>query len=276
MFQKVRKHLTPSTAIAFLALVFALTGGAFAATGHGGGSGSKATASTALATAAKSKAKSKTKAGPRGPAGPKGATGATGPAGATGLAGATGPAGPTGPAGTGTPGTQGPQGPQGEKGEKGEQGIQGEPGEPAQGGGYPETLPPEKTETGTWASPFENSVTELNGISPISFTIPLKAPIAEGHARYITTEEQKNKTAPAVCPGTVEAPKAKEGFLCLYQGGTINSGGGELTVNGIEAPTETSAGGAEDAGVAGAVAKIRYEGPEGVVYLSGSWAVTAP
>ena len=33
MLSKIRKHLTPSTGIALIALVFALTGGAFAATG---------------------------------------------------------------------------------------------------------------------------------------------------------------------------------------------------------------------------------------------------
>ena len=36
MLQRVRKHMNPATAIALLALVFALTGGAFAATGAGG------------------------------------------------------------------------------------------------------------------------------------------------------------------------------------------------------------------------------------------------
>ena len=94
MFQALRKHLTPSTFIAFVALVFAVTGGAFAAGSHGGGSPVQATASsgrvgsaTPLATSAKSKGKSKSKAGPRGPAGPKGATGATGPAGPAGATG---------------------------------------------------------------------------------------------------------------------------------------------------------------------------------------------
>jgi len=35
MFQRVGKHLTPWTVIAFMALVFALTGGAFAANNGG-------------------------------------------------------------------------------------------------------------------------------------------------------------------------------------------------------------------------------------------------
>jgi hypothetical protein len=111
MFQALRKHVTPATVMAFVALVFAVTGGAFAAGSHGGGSGlgsgSKATASTTLATAAKSK--SKTKAGARGPAGP---------AGKTGPAGATGPPGPAGPGGA-----QGSQGPAGAAGAAGAAGT---------------------------------------------------------------------------------------------------------------------------------------------------------
>jgi hypothetical protein len=39
MFHRARKHLTSSTFIALLALVFAVTGVSFAATGGGSGSG---------------------------------------------------------------------------------------------------------------------------------------------------------------------------------------------------------------------------------------------
>ena len=141
MFSRIRNrlHLTPSMAIAFVALVLALTGGAFAATPHGGGG--------ATATAAKSKAKPKAKAGPRGPAGPAGktgATGATGPAGATGPGGAAGAKGETGGAGVqGVQGETGATGPQGPIGDTGVQGPQGEPWTPNN------TLPANATEKGT-------------------------------------------------------------------------------------------------------------------------------
>ena len=87
-----RVHFGPATAIAFLALVFAITGGAFAATGGNGGGSSHA---TLIASAAK--AKSKVKVGPRGPAGPAGKNGANG---ANGAAGPQGPQGPKGENGT--------------------------------------------------------------------------------------------------------------------------------------------------------------------------------
>ena len=81
MFRALRNHLTPSTAIAFVALVFAITGGAFAATGSVNNSGGGGSHGTLTASVAKKKAKPKPKGGARGPAGPKGAPGATGPAG---------------------------------------------------------------------------------------------------------------------------------------------------------------------------------------------------
>jgi len=85
--------------IAVAALVFAMIGGAYAATNSGGGK--KASAS-------------KSNRGPRGPKGPKGATG---PAGATGAQGAQGAAGANGKDGApGSPGEAGPPGAPGANG----------------------------------------------------------------------------------------------------------------------------------------------------------------
>jgi hypothetical protein len=103
MFHRVRRHLNASTFIALLALVFAVTGGAFAATGAGKGNGGSNTHSLAAHAA-------KSKRGPRGPQGPAGAPGKegkegkqgpAGPAGAKGETGATGASGATGAAGAG-------------------------------------------------------------------------------------------------------------------------------------------------------------------------------
>jgi hypothetical protein len=208
MFHSIRKHISPTTVVAFMALVFAMTGGAFAASSNGGGSGAKPTASvgvnTTVATAAKSKAKPKTKAGPRGPAGPAGKAGANGPAGPAGPAGAAGAKGENGAAGG-----QGPQGPLGPQGPAGPTGATGATGSPWTAGG---TLPSGKTETGTWyfAIPAHNptSGTSLT-FAPISFVIPLEeAPTAH----YLKSAEQETPE----CPGTVEAPKAEPGQLCVY------------------------------------------------------------
>jgi hypothetical protein len=274
MLQAIRRHLNPSTAIALIALVFALTGGAFAATG--GGSPSHATL-----TASAAKTKAKVKAGPRGPAGPKGATGATGAAGATGATGATGPGGPAGAKGeNGAPGAAGATGQQGERGPQGEpgEGIEGKQGkEGKQGAIHPgETLPEGATETGTWTSKvFENVAT---GSSPeaISFPIQLAEGLTSEHVFYVTVGEQEAKSGPVECAGSVEEPEATAGNLCVYEGFSRVEGAaepGDFHATEIRIPGSHHDG----AGKAGAIVSVSYAGPANEVSLvAGSWAVTAP
>jgi len=88
MLNLVRRNLNPPTAIAVVALVFAMTGGAFAAKGY----------VTGQAKTSKQKAK-------QGPRGPRGKRGARGPQGLRGPKGDTGPQGPKGD--TGSPWTAG-------------------------------------------------------------------------------------------------------------------------------------------------------------------------
>jgi Collagen triple helix repeat (20 copies) len=286
MYQRLRKHISPATVLAFVALVFALTGGAFAATGGGSGSPSRA---TTLATAAKAKPKAKT--GPRGPAGPRGATGATGAAGPAGAAGPTGPAGAGGA--KGESGAAGPQGAQGSQGEKGEKGAEGEQG-PAGTTGFTKTLPSGETETGTFAAlilPHDVEANASEAYSPISFSIPLKTGLGAKNIHYVTTVEQTAKTQ-AECPGTAEEPKAVKGDLCIYQGGTwlpeANPGEAppSFAITGICPPSKVAfncgegrgtGSGTPGTGPSGAVIAILYAGPEHPnISLSGSWAVTAP
>jgi hypothetical protein len=299
MFQRVSKNITPASVLALVALVFAITGGAFAASG-GGSSPSHATL-----TAIASKAKPKAKTAPRGPAGPKGATGVTGATGPAGPAGATGPGGSAGPAGakgeTGAGGATGPAGSQGEKGTPGNEGPEGNDGKegsPWTAGG---TLPSGKTETGTWGARFEGTA-EAFSFSSISFPIPLAASLTdkgpgEEHTYYVTLEEQKEEKGqkdPAGCEGepkpgekvkgTVENPQAAKGNLCLYEGGFQVPAGErtrELGVTAIIRPEGEMVGDGgvkSGAGTAGAVATIHYaEGAETeAAALQGTWAVTAP
>jgi hypothetical protein len=256
MFNQLRKHLTPSTFIAFLALVFALTGGAFAATGGsgGGGGGSKvdlAGSHTLAATTAKAKPAPKGKAGPRGPAGKNGAAGATG---ATGPAGATGPGGPQGP--------QGAAGVKGETGAAGTNGTNGKDGTDGTNGmiGFTKILPKGETETGTWATRLtEGEETAL----PLTFSIPLKHELEEAKVQVV------GKTGNgSTCPGTAEAPTAVEGNLCVYEGENFESH--------VELPSRTSKPyglGIGGAGTAGALLSATGKGTPAIAW--GTWAVTA-
>jgi hypothetical protein len=175
-----RIRVSPASVIATVALVFAMTGGAYAA-GH------------FIITSTKQISPKVLKA-LKGKSGANGANGAQGPAGP---AGATGPGGPQGPAGPGGP--QGPAGPKGEPGPKGENGKNGETG-------FTETLPAGKTETGSWvAQPGEGAEQAV----PISFSIPLAAELESSNVHIAPNPE---------CPGSAQEPKASPGNFCLYVG----------------------------------------------------------
>jgi hypothetical protein len=298
MFSRLRKRFTYANVAMTLALVFALTGGAFAASS---GSGSSPSHATLLATAAKSKGK----AGPRGPKGPAGSKGAAGVTGATGPAGSAGAAGAKGENGAaGAEGKEGPPGKEGKPGTEGEEGtpgVKGATGSPWTAGG---TLPSGSTETGTWASKRFVGVTSERAFSPISFPVPLAAPLkgfgSATQTHYVTLEEQEGvagKKDPAECEGepepgkkvkgTAEDPQAAKGNLCVYQGlfklpaeetpGEID----EIKVETIgtqgSAPGNTATP-VEGAGTAGAVLAVGFTGPNSseAAFIWGSWAVTAP
>lgn len=240
MFQRLRRHLTYANVAATMAVVFAMSGGAYALSG---GHAPAAGANTASANVAKVKKKSKGEA--RGPAGPRGAAGPQGPAGPAGSAGAQGEKGATGEKGasgaTGSTGKEGPQGPQGQAGPKGAVGPAGTSveskafegkagtceeggsefkagttvtyacnGKGASGGGLPETLPAGKTETGVWSvtANIEFGGTP-GGYTSLSFPIRLGNEEPEIEYIELTTTEH--------CPGVAaEVPEAEPGYLCVY------------------------------------------------------------
>jgi hypothetical protein len=274
MFQAIRKrlHVSPATAIATLALVFAMTGGAYAAKRY-------------LITSTKQISPKVLKA-------LKGSSGKNGASGSAGAAGAVGPAGPTGPAGAA-----------GGKGENGTIGINGESvtnktvltTETAckkEGGsefkvgtaaptyacngktGYVKTLPKEATETGAWSySAFAAGAV----IFPISFPIPLATSLASTQVHYIGGALTKN----VECPGTRENPEAKPGNLCVYQTEALGvvyknattEAVAEIFRDGGSPPAFGVPGEKEGAGTSGAgVFLTAKEAGSGW----GSWAVTAP
>ena len=153
MFSAIRRrmHLSPATVIASLALVLAMSGGAYAASKY-------------VITSTKQIKPSVLKQ-------LQGKAGANGAQGLTGAQGAQGPAGPAG--------AKGETGPQGTEGKEGKQGTPGANGTT----GFTETLPPEKTETGVWTgNPVADTSTE-ELLAPISFDIPLtvELPAARVH-----------------------------------------------------------------------------------------------
>jgi hypothetical protein len=250
-----------------IALVFALFGGAYAASNSS--NNGKATASA------------KAKKGPRGP---KGATGPAGPAGAQGPAGPQGAKGDAGANGAnGAAGATGTTGPTGAKGATGATGATGF-------SGFTETLPSGKTETGVWsaaASPIEESL-EIS--SSISFSIPLPK---SGKAVFFNTEEVENqafgKNAGASCvvepgePNCVDTgchwelenadavPKAPAGTLCVFAQEETPIPA-QLTIV-IKAPGEAVSPG--HYGPAGATMLFIKPLTQSKISAYGAWAVTS-
>jgi hypothetical protein len=207
MFSVIRKRLTYANVAMTVAIVFAMTGGAYAA-------------SKVLITSTKQISPSVLKA-------LKGKSGATG---AGGAAGAAGPQGPAGPAGA--------QGPAGANGTNGEPGAPGESvtntsakattckegGAEFKVGSGPAThacngekgvihpgqkLPSGASETGTWgfASHSEGAVVE-----PFSFPIPLSTALEFSDVHVLKVGEGGTSE----CPGTLAEPQAAAGQLCIY------------------------------------------------------------
>jgi len=241
MFQTIRRHINSTTIVAVVALVFAMTGGAYAA--------------KRILITSTSQISKPVLAKLKGANGKNGTNGAAGPAGPAGPTGPVGPAGPTGPAGT--PGSAGQQGEKGADGAPGSEGPEGQPWTPNS------VLPSNAVETGTWLAPANASSAEFG---TISFPIQLASELDVTHVKYVTVKDVDLSTIPSGCAGTAAKPAAEAGFLCVFEG-KVESAVGTAEGQLILKSTENVPG----AGVTGAVILIESEGTES--RFSGTWAV---
>lgn len=271
MFSWIRRRATYANVAMTIALVFAMSGGAYAAKKY-------------LITSTKQISPSVLKAlvGKRGPAGANGALGAQGSVGPQGPAGANGKDGANGADGkegqAGAKGATGPAGPAGAKGANGAAGPTGPAGSPWTAGG---TLPEGSTETGGWAvgSIVDNGETLSSPArTAISFPIPLKADLTGENIQQNQVGFPAGATEKEIehCPGSSAEPKAASGFLCVYTATLISAAFPfpvveTLTSAGITTSPGSSASGALVSVIPG---NPKNPGDEVKVEGWGSWAVT--
>jgi hypothetical protein len=262
MFSAMRRRVTFVNVAVTFALVFAMSGGAFAAGKF------LITSTKQIKPGVLAQLKGKTgpagAAGATGPAGPQGPQGAAGVEGKPGGPGAEGKAGATGPKGeTGAKGAAGPAGPQGAQGVAG---AEGKEGSPWTAGG---TLPSGKTETGTFAAgPTSTAGSGLT--AGISFSIPLKEELDQAHVHFITVKEVETAKVPAGCKGSASAPEAEAGNLCVFEGLNIRGVLPPSSFTGLVKPTELVHG-----ATANGSALLLSSGEETEAIMFGTWAVTA-
>ncbi len=165
----------------------------------------------------------------------------------------------------GNRGLRGFTGAQGAKGATGAQGVQGVKGDTGVPGPFPGTLPAGKTLVGAYGI-SQGAVGGTSGsdwgASPISFDYPLAA------APTVVVVIGVNPD-PTHCPGTVSAPSATSGYLCVYQGasGTLQAGYPDVC-------PPTGCTGASEASKYGAIVRAFGSSNTTRWYTWGTWAVT--
>jgi hypothetical protein len=248
MFSVLRRRLSYTNVVVTLAFVFAMSGGAYAATKF-------------VITSTKQIKPSVLKQ-------LQGKPGSPGPAGAPGAGGAQGPAGPAGAQGSAGP--QGAKGDPGTAGTNGTNGTNGKEGSPWTAGG---TLPKGAQETGAWVATPNATATEFTSVS---FPIALAAGLDASHFHYVTVKEwEAGGTLPTGCKGTGSEPEAEAGYLCLFEGKASNPQE-EVEAAGAESPGgQTGVGSVGGTGPTGAFVFL-FKKTAGEDLIEGSWAVRAP
>ncbi|HTT95246.1 MAG TPA: hypothetical protein VMF55_11285 [Solirubrobacterales bacterium] len=259
---------TAGLIVAVVALIAALGGSALAASGALTSKQKKEVEKIAKKYAGKPGV-----AGAAGPTGPAGAAGPAGPAGSKGDKGDTGATGGSGKDGSNGSNGEGVtitsySGPQchgeGEVGAKFTNatgtayacnGAAGSGG--GGGGGWSDTLPTGKTETGVW-SLTGNSRGEATGA--LSWSVPLESSAPASVAVDVTDED-----GDGTCTGTIDAPTAPTGTLCVYESAESN----------LAAPVEvyTPDFAANGVGTSGAYV---FQATTNSQSAMGTFAITAP
>jgi Collagen triple helix repeat (20 copies) len=278
MFQQLRDKIgTAGLIVGIVALIAALTGGAYAASGGLTGKQKKQVEGIAKKYAGKP--------GPTGAPGPAGPQGAQGAKGAQGAQGVEGPKGKDASvsltAATGLCSEVGGakievEGKPTQEICNGEEGPEGPEGSPWTAGGV---LPPGETLTGAWAFSAPAGETDIRTAIPFNIMLPGPLTEPEDPGDPLTPPVVHFKGDPSFgefCLGNSGFPLAKPGHLCVYISGFLFKASPLSIFTPAENPAE-EASGFRSAGRTGAILIFDNEAEAGELARgAGTWAVTAP
>jgi hypothetical protein len=188
--------------ISVIALVFAMTGGAYAAKD---------------AVSGKANSSAKGKQGPRGKRGP------------------VGPAGPIGPVGAqGATGAQGERGEKGEKGDAGNQGIQGEQGVAGEDGSpwVVGTAPSGVVMKGTWAIQGKYEALAANEEIPVPISTGVPVNTATGLLAFYVPPGGPDPSGNCTGSSTNPLPPTSPAVVCVYAHVATNLKAGTFGASG--------------------------------------------
>jgi hypothetical protein len=262
MYTRIRRRFTFANVAMMLALVFAMSGGAYAAGRYVITSTKQISPKVLKALAGKPGAK-----GPAGVAGPAGPQGPQGPAGAKGENGAEGKEGKVGASVTNSSLAEGDRAcPAGGSEFKAGAGAATYAcnGSPWVAGG---TLPSDKSETGVWTVLDPPTPGFFTQEASISFVIPLAEGLPAAGVHIIAVGGTGEGEG---CPAgsSVGKPEAEPGNLCIFQ----DAGGFNVGTMETLSPETTDPG----AGTTGTILRIHAaESEKPLIKAEGTWAVTA-
>jgi hypothetical protein len=160
-------------------------------------------------------------------------------------------------------GKTGPQGPAGATGPTGAAGTSV----------FGATIPSGQTVTGAWGGRYIAPQAPYNNSYLISYSLPAKAPAPLGDLDVNTASNTAAGDPDTSCTGSVDAPTAPAGKVCIYIGNAVNA---QVTGFSLIKPGSNTTQPGDDYGFVVRILDTGTTGNTATTAAEGTWAYTAP